>query len=328
MRIGIITGSGTYALPGFEGARAASRSTTAFGAGARHRRALRRAPTSLHVSRHGEGHPRLSSHVTHQANIAALRELGADGVLAVTVCGAVDPALALGALVVFDDLHFLANRLPDGSLCTLHTEPGRARPRALDLRRPVLRRRCARRCWRARADAGLRGARRRLLRPRRRPALQHPAEIADAARGRRHRRQPDRRAGDGARAARREIPYALLGYATDYANGVADEPTPVEELVRLIGGQHRDVRAPRWARRCRGVDAGALEPVGTHSASTDPARPRRRRRSSSCSTRSARPPTRRCTSGSAPRATPRCAAAAARARRWAGRAPRRGAPSR
>ena len=31
-----------------------------------------------------------------------------------------------------------------------------------------------------------------------------------------------------------ELPYALLGYATDYANGVQEEPTPVAELLRLI----------------------------------------------------------------------------------------------
>src|SRR5256714_4332791 len=31
-----------------------------------------------------------------------------------------------------------------------------------------------------------------------------------------------------------ELPYALLGYATDYANGVKEEATPVEELIRLI----------------------------------------------------------------------------------------------
>jgi purine nucleoside phosphorylase len=36
-------------------------------------------------------------------------------------------------------------------------------------------------------------------------------------------------------AGEAQIPYALLGYATDYANGVTEEPTPVEELVRLIG---------------------------------------------------------------------------------------------
>ena len=32
-----------------------------------------------------------------------------------------------------------------------------------------------------------------------------------------------------------ELPYGLIGYATDYANGVQDEATPVEELVRFIG---------------------------------------------------------------------------------------------
>ena len=36
-------------------------------------------------------------------------------------------------------------------------------------------------------------------------------------------------------AGEAEIPYGLIGYATDYANGVKDEPTPVEELLRLIG---------------------------------------------------------------------------------------------
>ena len=70
----------------------------------------------LHVSRHEEGHRRLSNHVAHRANIAALKLLGADAVVAVTVCGAVDPTVPLGSLVVFDDLHFLANRLADGSL--------------------------------------------------------------------------------------------------------------------------------------------------------------------------------------------------------------------
>ena len=29
-----------------------------------------------------------------------------------------------------------------------------------------------------------------------------------------------------------ELPYALMGYATDYANGIAEEPTPIEDLIR------------------------------------------------------------------------------------------------
>src|ERR1700675_5005119 len=123
MRIGIVTGSGTYTLPGFDGV--AQDVATRFGP-ARVSVGSMAGADVLHVSRHGDGHVRLSSAVTHQANISALSELGADAILAVTVCGATDPALKLGSLIVFDDLHFLANRLPDGSICTLYTEPGMA----------------------------------------------------------------------------------------------------------------------------------------------------------------------------------------------------------
>ncbi len=93
----------------------------------------------LHVSRHGAGHVRLSHQVTHRADIWALGELGATAVIGCTACGAVDPSLALGSLVVFDDLHFPSNRLPDGSLCTFFVEPGDPAARPLDPpRQPVL----------------------------------------------------------------------------------------------------------------------------------------------------------------------------------------------
>src|SRR3954451_5673636 len=122
MPIGIITGSGTYALPGFDGSEPEV-FPTPWG-DALVSRGEWAGVDVLHVSRHGAGHPRLSNHVTHRANIAALKALGASGVLAVTVCGAVDPSTELGSLVCFDDLHFVGNRLPDGSLCTFFTEPG------------------------------------------------------------------------------------------------------------------------------------------------------------------------------------------------------------
>src|SRR6185295_11712477 len=35
-------------------------------------------------------------------------------------------------------------------------------------------------------------------------------------------------------AGEAEIPFALLGYATDYANGVEDVVAPVEQLVALL----------------------------------------------------------------------------------------------
>jgi purine nucleoside phosphorylase len=65
-------------------------------------------------------------------------------------------------------------------------------------------------------------------------------------------------------AGEAEIPYALLGYATDYANGVKpDEPTPVEELVRLVGESTRTFASVLAAAIPRIADAD-LEPVGTH----------------------------------------------------------------
>ena len=122
MPVAIITGSGTHSLPGFEPARTEA-VTTPFGASLVTAGRFAGADV-LHLSRHGDGHVRLSNQVTHRANIWALRSLDATAVLACTACGAVDPTLALGSLVVFDDLHFPSNRLPDGSLCTFFSEPG------------------------------------------------------------------------------------------------------------------------------------------------------------------------------------------------------------
>jgi purine nucleoside phosphorylase len=231
MRIGIITGSGTYALPDFEDARP-HEVATEFGTALVTEGRFAGADV-VHLSRHGEGHARLSNHVAHQANIAALRERGADAILAVTVCGAVDRALPLGTLVVFDDLHFLANRLPDGSVCTLHTEPGRPRRGHWIYEEPFsepLR------------EALLAGARDAALTVRDGgcyghvdgPRFNTKAEIRMlAACGV---TAVSQTAGpETVLAGEAEIPFALLGYATDYANGVQDVATPVEELIRLIG---------------------------------------------------------------------------------------------
>jgi purine nucleoside phosphorylase len=260
MRIGIITGSGTYALPDFEDARpqqvATPFGTTSVTEG-------RFAGTDvLHVSRHGEGHRRLSNHVSHQANIAALRERGADAILAVTVCGAVDPDLPLGTLVVFDDLHFLANRLPDGSICTLHTEPGRPGrghwisedPFSPPLREALLA---------GARDAGLTvrdgGCYGHVDGPRfnTRTEIRMLATAGVTA--------VSQTAGpETVLAGEAGIPFALLGYATDYANGVQDVATPVQELIRLIGASP-DAFAATLTRALGRLRTGEPPgPVGTH----------------------------------------------------------------
>jgi purine nucleoside phosphorylase len=231
MKVGVLTGTGTYALPGFESAVPESVATR-FGE-ARVTRGVMGGVEVLHVSRHGEGHRRLSNHVTHRANIAALRDLGADCVLAVTVCGAVDPSVPLGSLIVFDDLHFLANRLADGSLCTLYDEPGAPDrghwiyegPFSERLREALLEG-----CREAGVQARDGGCYGHVDGPR----FNTRAEIRSlAAAGV---TAVSQTAGpETVLAGEAELPYALVGYATDYANGVKEEATPVEELLRLIG---------------------------------------------------------------------------------------------
>jgi purine nucleoside phosphorylase len=211
VKIGVITGTGTYELSGLaaEGIEV------------------------VHVSRHEPGHQRLSNHVDHRANIRWLRDQGVDAIVAVTVCGAVDPTVPLGSLIVFDDLHFLANRLADGSICTLHETPGDAerghwiyeQPFAEGVRQALL-------AGSRAADVPAReggcyghvdGPRFNTRAEIRSLALAGVTAVSQTA------------GPETVLAGEAEIPYALLGYATDYANGVTEEPTPVEELVRLIG---------------------------------------------------------------------------------------------
>jgi 5'-methylthioadenosine phosphorylase len=259
MRIGIITGSGTYALPDFEGAEAVAVST-AFGP-ATITEGRFAGVDVLHVSRHLPGHPRLSHQVTHQANIAALRDRDADAILAVTVCGAVDASVPLGSLIVFDDLHFLVNRLPDGSVCTLHTEPGRAGrghwvfdgPFSAPLRAALLE--GARAAGLEVRDGGCYG---HVDGPR----FNTKAEIRSlAAAGV---TAVSQTAGpETVLAGEAEIPFALIGYATDYANGVEDEPAPVAQLVALVE-QSPAAFAATLQHALPRVAQADLAPVGSH----------------------------------------------------------------
>jgi purine nucleoside phosphorylase len=230
MKIGVITGTGTYSLAGGT-SNPPQRCETRFGEALVTHEQMGDAEV-LHISRHGEGHMRLSNHVTHRANVSALKQLGADCVIAVTVCGVVDPSVPLGSLIVFDDLHFGVNRLADGSLCTLYDIPGDPErghwiyesPFSEDLR-SVLIDACAEAGTPAR-DGGcyghVDGPRFNTRAEIRSHALAGVTAVSQTA------------GPETVLCGEAELPYALLGYATDYANGVKEEATPVEELLRLI----------------------------------------------------------------------------------------------
>jgi purine nucleoside phosphorylase len=238
VKVGVITGTGTYALDGLEA----------------------EGIEVVHVSRHEPGHRRLSNQVGHRGNIERLRAAGVDAIVAVTVCGAVDPSVPLGSLIVFDDLHFLANRFADGSICTLHDtpgEPGRGhwiydRPFAEGVRQALLA--GSREAGVPARDGGcyghVDGPRFNTRAEIRSLALAGVTAVSQTA------------GPETVLSGEAEIPYALLGYATDYANGVSEVPTPVEELVRLIGasGQTFSEVLARALPLLRGAD---LTPPGT-----------------------------------------------------------------
>ena len=256
MVLGIITGSGTYALPGFSGEP--EEIGTPWGSCSVTRGSLS-GQQVLHVSRHLAGHVRLSNQVEHRANIAALKAAGADGVLAVTVCGAVDRSVELGSLIVFDDLHFLANRLGDGSMCTFYGSEGDPQqghwiyedPFSDVLRGALLA--GAEAAGVAARDGGcyghVDGPRFNTKAEIRSLALAGVTAVSQTA------------GPETVLCGEAELPYALLGYATDYANGVADAPTPVETLLELIA-RSTDVFASVLGEAVGRVDAAALAPTG------------------------------------------------------------------
>ena len=230
MAIGIITGSGTYSLPGFEPA-GAQPVRTRWGDALVSRGQVSGVDV-LHVSRHEAGHARLSSLVTHRANIAALAQEGVSGVIGVTVCGAVDPSVALGSLICFDDLHFLANRLGDGELCTFFSEPGDPLrghwifedPFSAGMRAALLEG-----CAEAGVEVRAGGCYGHVDGPRfnTRAEIRGLATCGVTA--------VSQTAGpETVLCGEAELPYALLGYATDYANGVQDEATPVDTLLEMM----------------------------------------------------------------------------------------------
>src|SRR6202030_926873 len=136
---------------------------------------------------------------------------------------------------VFSDLHFISNRLPDGSLCTFFTEPGDP----------------ARGHWILHGGAVSHAIRHALIESVRSsghplrdggtyghvdgPRFNTPVEIAQlAACGVAAVSQTG--GPETVLCGELELPYALIGFATDYANEVKPgEPTPASALIALMG---------------------------------------------------------------------------------------------
>jgi len=229
--IGLITGTGLYELDGLE-ERTVQDVATPYGVVAV-TRGLLAGVSVAHVPRHGAGHARLSHQVTPRANVAAIAAAGARALISTTVCGAVDPSLELGQLIVFGDLHFPSNRLADGSLCTLFTGPeipGRGHwiyesPFGERVRAGLVE--GTRAAGLTVRDGGVYG---HVDGPR----LNTVSEISQlAAAGIAAVSQTG--GPETVLAGEARLPFALMGFVTDHANGVMAELTPAETLARLFG---------------------------------------------------------------------------------------------
>ena len=226
--VGIVTGSGIYSLPG-EGEF--HRVRTRFGEA--EVSVTQAGPWRVgSISRHGEGHHHLPHTIPHRANFAALKGLGARAVLATTAVGAVDPVVRLGHPIIFDDLFFPGNNLPDGGACTIFTEPG-APERGHLIQSEPFSSRLRRRMESVARNLGLEVTVGGVYGHTNGPRFETKAEIRWL-----------RAAGvaavsqtcgpEAVLAGELELPYGLVGFPVNYATGVS-EPEPKEVLDRLLG---------------------------------------------------------------------------------------------
>lgn len=83
-----------------------------------------RGKSIIFIPRDRTGHRLLPNMINHRANIAACAQHRVKAVLATSVCGVLRADIPLGRPLLFNDLFFLDNRLPDGSACTFFTQEG------------------------------------------------------------------------------------------------------------------------------------------------------------------------------------------------------------
>jgi len=217
--VAIITGSGFYDFPELENAREVEIATP-YGSvqalcGSYDHISI------LFIARHKKDHALLSNMINHRANIHACGQVRAKVILATSIVGLTRPDLPLASLLVFGDIFYPDNRLPDGSHCTFYTEEKQKDRGHYLFNSPffdvsgVLQDQ--------NAITGLTYAYVNGPRLNSKQEIRFIAGFADAV---------SQTAGPEAiLAGELEIPYVLLGYGVDYANGVKAEPTSIEVLT-------------------------------------------------------------------------------------------------
>jgi 5'-methylthioadenosine phosphorylase len=175
----------------------------------------------LFIARHKQDHALLSNMINHRANIYACQEAQVGAIIATSIVGIMTPDLPLAKILVFNDIFYPDNRLPDGSSCTFYTEEGQAGRGHYIFGSPFFD--VSDTLKGSDIITGLTYAYVNGPRLNSQKEIAFLTNYADAV---------SQTAGpEAVLAGELEIPYVLLGYGVDYANGVRETPTPIEVLT-------------------------------------------------------------------------------------------------
>jgi 5'-methylthioadenosine phosphorylase len=223
--LAIISGTGFYDFPGLEDEKEMEIATK-YGKASFHRGIIA-GREIVFLARHGKNHRILPNMINYRANLVALKELEIQALISTTVCGVLDPDLPLAKLAVFDDLYFPDNRLPSGEACTVYDEIGHRlrghyifdKPFSEELNEQIIT--AAENPITQVVYAHVNGPRFNS-RPEIRMLKNYASFVSQTA------------GPEVILSGELEIPFALIGFGVDYANGVKETPTPVEALTENI----------------------------------------------------------------------------------------------
>lgn len=226
MKIAVISGSGFYEYPELENIKKIQVETP-FGSVSVLKGNIK-SKEIYYINRHGDKHEILSHQVNYKANIFALKKLEVSCILATSVTGVAQSNLDLGKIFLFDDLYFLENRLPNGETCSIFHEIGQkdrghlifSKPFSNSLRNSILES-----IKKLNYDYYESGTYAHVNGPRfnSKTEIKSLTNLGISA--------ISQTAGpEIVLAGELEIPYQLIGFGIDYANGVREESTSIEEL--------------------------------------------------------------------------------------------------
>lgn len=207
------------------------------------------------IPRHGTRHERKASVLNPRAMIHAMMQIGVVGILGSSVTGIIKEDIPTAEPILFDDLYFPHNRLPDGQLCTffnkLNMEVAHLvfdKPFSGGLREIV--KQAAERAGVNLIDGGVYA---HSVGPRFETAteIRLMKMIGCTC--------VSMTAGfEAILSAEIRIPYALIGFGINYATGVSQKVTPLEELKENLAQVPKKLK-PIVTEICRGTEIDDLE---------------------------------------------------------------------